>query len=180
MKVGTDHPNYVHGKYIEVNMPESLLQKYKQVSQDAEVLSLREDILIVDAFLLEALETITKKEGSDAWARLGKSVKRFKRAEADKDAFAMRESMGEIEGIVLHGQAAYAAKKDFQTWLEQRRKLTDSEVSRRKALGDMVTRAQVLVLIDRVVDLIKTHVPDHTTRVNLSAALLQMIGDSQD
>jgi len=172
-----DHHLYKNGKYGTAAMPVKLAEKYAITRQDTEIVELREEIALVDAMLMETLEQLSNKEGTDAWNRLHDAVLSFRKARASTDAYAMNEAMTEIENIVLHGKAAYAARKDLQSWLETRRKLTDSEIRRRKDLGDMITRAQTLIMIDKIVDLVKTYVPDHKSRTHLSAALLQLVGE---
>lgn len=176
--IGPDHHAYKHAKYATVAMPKRLAEKYAITSQDPEVMSLAEEIHIVDAMLMDSLERLETKEGADAWKRLYGAVSRFKKARADENAYDMNTAFEEIDSIVLQGSAAYAARRDLQSWLESRRKLTDSDLKRRVALGDMLSRAQTLVMIDNIVGLIQTHVKDHKARTHLSAALLNLVDPS--
>ena len=178
LPIGPDHHAYSGGKYRGVAMPVKLAEKYAITQQDTVIVGLEEEIKLTDAMLMDALERLSAKEGVGAWKRLRAAVQRFMTARSDKDTRGMNEAIQEIDTIVMRGGAAAYARQDLQSWLETRRKLNDSEVKRRQILGDMVTRAQTLVMIDQIVELINQHVPDHKSRTHLAAALLKLVDPS--
>lgn len=175
---GLDHPKYKHGKYATVGMPKSLAEKYEITRTDTKIVELGEEIHLADAMIMDALERIGKREGADAWKLLSGAVKDFWSAKDAGKPTDMMRAMQDIDEIVVKGSAAHSARKDLQSWLETRRKLTESEIRRRTALGDMINRAQALVLIDKMVGLVQDHVDDHRIKSRLSTALLELASAS--
>ena len=79
--------------------------------------------------------------------------------------------MAQVEHLIERAGQDHAAWAEIGELIAQRRKLAESEHKRMVALGQMITSAEALALMHRVVDVVTRHVPD---RQIISAIVVEM------
>ncbi len=129
---GVASPHFRHGRWSK-DLPAQLAERYTQARQDAELLSLQDEIALVDTRIGDLLATPGDGgDGEVAWAELARLI-------------------------------------------EQRRRLTESEVKHRAAAGQMVALEQVLALAGALAASVTAHVTDPAVRDAIHRDLEQLL-----
>jgi hypothetical protein len=74
--VGSASPTYRTGRYSKY-VPERLRERYEAAEDDAELLSLRGEIALTDARLLDLLARVNTGESGQLWAELRRAYREF-------------------------------------------------------------------------------------------------------
>lgn len=160
---GLAHPSTVHGRYSR-HLPTRLAGRYLEAQSDPDLVSVREEMALVDARIADVLTRVDTGEAGALWAALGKAVGEY-RAAADEDRDA---AFSEIEHLCRQGLDDWAAWAEVLNLIERRRKLAETETKRLAAIGQTITAERAMLLLSAVVDVIKRHVTDHATLAALS------------
>jgi hypothetical protein len=168
--VGPACKHYRSGRY-STYLPERLRARYEQAEDDAELLSLRSEVALVDARLADLLSRVETGESGQRWLSLRKAHRASKRSRLSGDVPAMTQTLAEIELVIERATDDHAAWGEIAALLEQRRKLTESEQKRLVTLQQMLSSEQAMAMIHRLIDIITRHVPD---RQVLSAIVVEI------
>jgi hypothetical protein len=157
--VGAASPSYRSGRY-SAYVPERLRQRYEAAEQDAELLSLRGEIALTDARLMDLLARVNTGESGQLWANLKKAHREFRVAKRGEDEARMQSTLARVEYLIESAVDDYHAWAEIGELIEQRRRLAESESKRMVALEQMMTAEQAMALVYRVVDIVSRHVTD--------------------
>lgn len=161
---GPASPRYKTGRYSKVLLSSaSLLDKYEQAQSDARLLSLRDEIQLVDARLGELLERIggeTDGESMRNWTRTASAY-------ADlKSAMQSQNTDGTLKALLLLDVLIERGARESETWaeihavIEQRRRLAESERKRLVDMQQMITAERAVSLFAQILDVIRENVSD--------------------
>jgi hypothetical protein len=168
--VGSACPHFRSGRY-SAYVPERLRARYAQAEDDAELLSLRSELALLDARLVDLLSRADSGESGQLWTDLKRAHRAFTMAKRSADVARMQTTLARVEQLID------SAVDDHQVWgeigelIEQRRRLAESEQKRLVTLQQMMTAEQAMAIIHRVVDIVSRHVTD---RQALSAIVVDM------
>jgi hypothetical protein len=168
--VGTASPTYRNGRY-SIYIPERLRERYEAAESDQELLSLKSELALTDARLMDLLARVNTGESGQLWADLRRAHREFTGARRGQDVPKMNVALARMEQLIE------SATDDHQAWaaigglIEQRRRLAESESKRLVALEQMLTAEQAMTLAHRVIDIVTRHVTD---RQVLSAIVVEM------
>jgi hypothetical protein len=152
-------------------LPSSMFAAYGAALHDPELMSLRQEIALVDARIIDVLKRVDTGEAGVLWSQAQDAMARFERAKAKQDVDAMHAALAEVQRLITGGTADYAAWHEVGALIEQRRKLVESEQRRLTLSAEVLSREQALALMGQVVDILRRHVPD---RQVLQAIALDM------
>src|SRR5918992_3274075 len=82
--VGPACKQYRVGRY-STYLPERLRERYEQAEGDAELLSLRSEVALTDACLIDLLARVDTGESGQRWAHLKKAYEEFTRHRLARD-----------------------------------------------------------------------------------------------
>jgi hypothetical protein len=168
--VGTACPNFRLGRYSKY-VPERLREQYEAAEDDAELLSLRSELALTDARLIDLLARVNTGERGQLWADLRRAHREFTGAKRGQDVARMQTALARMEELID------SAADDHQAWaaigelIEQRRKLAESEAKRMASLHQMMTKEEALLMAHQVIDIMTRHVTDKKV---LSAVIVDM------
>ena len=151
--------NYRTGRY-SAYVPERLRERYEAAEHDAELLSLRGEIALTDARLIDLLARVNTGESGQLWARLKKAHGEFKVYRLARDVPKMNMALAKIEAFLDSAVQDHAAWAEIGELIEQRRRLTESESKRMVALQQMLSAEEAMTLAHRVIDIVTRHVTD--------------------
>lgn len=158
---GIASPHFVHGRYSKV-LPTRLAERYAECFDDPELLSLRSEIALVDARLLELLDPIHGDEqGSDKimTALLDEELVAAHRRNDEQAVRAVEQRIMPYLKNVL-GRHQIIEWHNIIPLLEVRRKLCESEQKRLMSARLMVSADQAGALMQAVVSVIRQEVTD--------------------
>jgi hypothetical protein len=161
---GMEHPNFKNGRHSK-HLPTKLLAKYEESLADEELISLRDDVALVDAFISDALESINFDNCQAAWDGLELLYKQFWNGSNEDKLEAAREAFN----IVHDGVAEWRKVGRMFGYVEIKRKLSETESKREKDLQMMITASEANVLIARLIAAVQTHVTDRNVRAKIVA-----------
>jgi hypothetical protein len=168
--VGTACKHFRSGRY-SAYVPARLRARYEQAQADAELLSLRSEVALVDARLAELLSRVDSGESGQLWADLKKAHQEFTVAKRGQDVARMRTALARVEHLIDRAVDDHQAWAEIAELLEQRRRLAESEQKRLVSLQQMMHVEDALLLVRRLSDIITVHIAD---RKILSAILVDM------
>jgi hypothetical protein len=157
--VGSACTHYRTGRYSSY-VPERLRERYEAAEHDAELLSLRGEIALTDARLIDLLARVNTGESGQLWARLKKAHGEFKVYRLGRDVPKMNMALAKIEALLDSAVQDHAAWAEIGKLIEQRRRLTESEAKRMATLQQMLTAEEAMALAHRVIDIVTRHVTD--------------------
>jgi hypothetical protein len=160
--VGIASPNWRNGRH-SLYMPARLSQRYLQAVGDPELLAVRDDIALVDSRVSDLLERIEKGEAGKLWTEAQEEYKAFRQASARADPQDTREHLAKLDAILGRGVAEFAAWDELGRWLEQRRRLVETEMRRLQKLQQFLTAEQAQMLVVAVGEVVKRHVKNPDT-----------------
>ena len=170
---GTASPHFKHGRYSK-DLPTRLASCYEEARQDLSLFELREEILLVDAFIAEALEKMDSGDGRwlrklrETWAKLEKARHR-------KDAAAQEKAMARLGELISTSYDNRAARRQVVKLIEQRRRLCESEHKRRVEARHMVPIEEVMVMLAALTDALERHVGDRAVRAAIAADMKRLV-----
>ncbi len=173
---GIASPHFVHGRYSKV-LPARLSERYAECFDDPELLSLRSEIALVDARLMELLDPIHGDEqGSDKImaALLDEELDAAHLCNDEARVRAAEQRMMPYLESVLH-RHQIIEWHNIIPLLEARRKLCESEQKRLISARLMVSADQAGVLMQAVVSVIKQEVTDPQMLRRIAEGISQLM-----
>ncbi len=159
---GIASPHYKTGRYSKY-LPTQLVSRYRQAIKDPELLSVRDDVGLVDTRLADVLKKLNSAETGQRWKDTQKAFNELRRAMDTKDSVKLASAGVELDALIQGGADEAQAWQEIVMLLEQRRKLVESERKRLVEMQQMITAEQAMLFLNRVVDAVRTHVKDRPT-----------------
>ncbi len=170
---GIANPNFTTGKYSKY-LPGGLAQKYTAASNDADLISLREEIALVDTYLNERLERIYSGESEDLWKALAHKLTSYEKALSANLPIA-ETHLENLKDDIRRGYELFTVFEQLQPMLEQRRKLVESESKRLKDLGQNISVEKAMSIIALLASIVKRHVTDRDQLRAISTELAEAV-----
>ena len=121
---GPANANYIVGG-IQF-LPARMFAAYRDAALDPELMSLRQDLALLDARIIDVLNAwIPARQAAFGWrcARHGHDCRRSRAGDVD----GYQEAFADVARLVNNGVGDTAAWRDVGALIEQRRKLVESE-----------------------------------------------------
>lgn len=169
--VGIGSHTFKHGKYSRY-LPTRLIETYERSLRDPDMLSLKNDIAVVDSRLAELTAMLDRGESGAHWRKLRAAMKRLHEVQTFEEK---RDAYEALAKIIEQGGEVFQVWEDIFTAQDHRRRLAMAE---RKRLVDMqasVTAEQAIALVHSVVALIRKHVTDRAILSALSADVAALL-----
>lgn len=171
---GIASPHLKHGRYSQ-HLPAKLLDRYQQGLSDEELLDLRHEVALVDARIAELLGQIEKGDLGARWLELQAAFDNLRLATQKHDLGAGREAFEKIGGLINGGANDYLVWAQITAFLEQRRRLVDTERRQLGVMQQMITTAQAMVLITALADIVRKHVADSDVLSRIQTDLTRLL-----
>jgi len=176
--VGPANPAFKHGRYSQV-LPVGLQARYHEALADADLLSLRDEVAVLEARIGELLALAAPASGS--WQDAVSAFEAMRRANAAGDAAGMTAAVGRLDSALRQGATVAHAWDDLGGLIERKRRLARDEVRRLSLMGQMITAERAMVLVAALTDAVTRHVLDLDVRRRIAddfARLLSAAGRS--
>ena len=147
---GVASPTFKTGKYSKY-VPKGLGDKLAQVADDEHLTSLREEVRLLDARRFELLEMLSTGEAGLIWNELASASAAFR---ATKNV----EILNKLLMLIDQGAAEWQTWAHIESNIEQRSRLTEKENKRLVQMQQMMSAEQVLLLMHRIADIVKSNV----------------------
>lgn len=164
---------FKHGLYSK-DLKGLLGKNYQQARQNPDLISNYEQVALFDALISECLGRLTSMDPRPDWdlvVSVHAAFHVFEGAQRLKDVASMMSSqtvmksdlaaLVEARGALQH---YLETREQLAALIEQRRKLVDSEVKRRKDAQEMILKPQVYGLMSALLHIVVTEVTDRRQR----------------
>lgn len=172
--VGPASPHWKHGDYSRY-MPTNILPRFDAAMADLNYGSLKKQIALAEARILELLEHLSKGTAK-RWPTLQLAFARVAEAAEANDASKLAKSMSTLGAIIDAGCAAERTWGEIYDVMDLRRRLTDVEGKNLERLRLTMTFEQGLALIQTVVRILTTHVHDPEVLSQIGQGLRDVLG----
>lgn len=173
---GVASPHFKHGRYSKY-LPSQLLEKYKDASQDADLLALRDEISLIDVRIRELVEKIPQGGATHSWIDLRAAWGELLSAQRNNDETKMRLAFLKVGDIIRNGAEEAAVWQSIEQSLETRRRLTSAEAKRLTDMNQVITAEKAIALVYAVLDAVKTPILEYESKgMPADKTLLSVIG----
>lgn len=168
---GGKSPNGIHGTSARTGrysflLPQRLLERYNEALENPELLSLYDEIALVDSKLGETLRGVPT---GDVWKEA--EVVGLKLL-AEHDSPVVRE----LIELISTGRTEAKRWTQIMTLIDQRRRLVDTERRRVFDEHNALTLERVMVLVLALVDVVRRNVSDLETQHTIGRELRRILG----
>jgi hypothetical protein len=167
---GPASANYKDGRHSRF-LPSRMFAAYRAAGLDPELMSLRQDLALLDARIIDVLKRVDTGEAGSIWIALQAAWVRLAQAQERADVVTYKIAFDDVGRLVNKGFGDTAAWREIGELIDQRRKLVASEQRRLTLAHEVLSRDQAMALMGQVVDILRRHVPDRDV---LSAIALDM------
>lgn len=171
---GMANPAFKTGRYSK-HIPPRMRQRYTEALDDPDLISLRGDLALVEARLVDVLARVDTGESGDRWRLLKAAWDQFARARSGGDLDEMGATLAEVEKAITKGVQDYAAWTEVRSLLDQRTRLAEAERKRLEAAHQTVTVSQMMTFLGVLQDSISRHVADRKAVAAIGADIMRLI-----
>jgi hypothetical protein len=151
-----------HGRYSKY-LPGRYVNRYSEATQDKKLLSLRDDIALIEACLADLLLQLHTGENGQLWQETIEAKQRLDHALSRSDTEAVRDAMADLKDSLENGGEDQANWGKIVDLLERKRRLSDSEHRRQVQNGELVTVEEMLAFGDALAVAVQRQVDDQDT-----------------
>lgn len=151
------------GRRTRKHLPRRMMRAFAESIEDPNGLSLRNEVALVDARLVDVLGRVDTGESGEIWQGLKKDWEELEAARGAGENEKAAGILGRIGVAISRGQSDWAAWRDVRQLLQERKILVESERKRLVELNQMMTIEQALLLGGALLAAIKRHVTDTRT-----------------
>lgn len=170
--MGRDAGQFKHGRYSKC-LPDRLLAKYEAKMNDPDILSLMDEIALIDAKLETVLE---EYEGSSrAWGRLTTLFADLRSGIHASDTEKIERCLDEMGTVIFTGRADSEQWSETMGLIGKRRELVESERRRAYDEHNAVTVDRLMVLIAVIVEIIRRNVKDKDVQRTIGEEIRRLI-----
>lgn len=170
-----------HSKYL----PTGLLNIYTDSQADPELLSVREDIHLIDALLNFKLQQLLDSDGNrnvsslKAWETAKKQIVEIRKAYKSENYGALEAGLTVLDELANGAILYYETEREIKDDIERRRKLVETEQKITLQGERAISAESVMLLMAQVLDVIKTVVTDDRQRFAIATGLQSLISVGQ-
>lgn len=162
------------GRYSK-HLPTRLAGAYRDAEHDPNLLSLREEVKLLDSRLADVLASVSNQESGELWARLKAAKKQYTSARG-KDAEEKKSgALSDMFWLIEEGWQESQNWAEVRSLIQERRTLVDSERGRLKDMQQMISAERASILLGAVTDVIRRNVRDPRTLAAIAAELGRIV-----
>lgn len=165
---GIASPHFKHGRYTPHLLPQ-LREQYEKFKGDDELLSLTDEIALVDTLLSENLSALQTGESSEFWDAALSQVIDARKAYKSESFGGLEKALDELEALCDRRRLHFAAEKEIREKIDLRRKLTESRRKHMIEAQEVVTAEQAMVLVSGLLESVRRNVTDRATLTAINA-----------
>jgi len=174
---GIAHPNFKSGKY-SIYLPDKLVAKYEDARADIDLLSLRDELALLDARIGDILEKIRDKQTVDLWGSLSIELDSLEDSYMANDQVQIGNEIAGIRDLIKKGVEAEKGWAEIYTVVEGRRRVAETERKRLVEMNQMISSERAMVLLASILDVIKRNVKDGQTLSRIANEIRQLASRS--
>lgn len=157
--IGALNPAFKDGSRSRY-LPKRLVSTYEAAEEDRELMTLRQDVALLETRMRDLLQKLEKTDGVGVFPKLRACLDRMHSTSNPDVRVAAFE---EMERLINLGMAEEMAWLEIREILEQRRRIIESERKRLVEMHQMISIEQMLTMIGAISASVRKHVSDNST-----------------
>jgi hypothetical protein len=174
--MGLAAPRLKTGRYSKF-LPTRLAADYERAAHDPELLALSHELAVVDVRIKDLLSRVDTGEAGELWHHAGAAWHTFKHAQAEDRPLMQARAAVELDRLLEQAVGDYAAWHDIIQFIEQRRKLVESEAKRLVAMQQIMTKEEAMLWLGTLVAILKLHIADRETLQKISLDITALVSN---
>ena len=155
--MGSKSGLYKTGRYSKV-LPQNLRETYEAAADDNELLSLRDELALMKARLVELAGRLRTGEGKTLWEDLLDTYAGITEAIRTQNSAALEDGMLHLGEIIKNGNDNEQTWVQIQETLDGTTRVAQAESKRMVDLRQMISAQQAIALVMAVVGSVQRHV----------------------
>lgn len=170
---GTANPNFKHGRHSRY-LPSNLADLYETALANPELLEMSDHIALLEGHIQQTLQASSGGDPVPKWEGVAAMFAELETAVLSGDHARVCLHLEDMHKLLDAGIKWDSTWVQVTDTMEQLRKMTDTEVKRRKELHQMVPVERVMILVAAVGQAVKRNVtnPDEVDAVHRELAML--------
>lgn len=152
-------PSFTHGRYSKY-IPARLQGRYEEALADPDLISLRDEIALVDTRISELVSGMDTADSRELWEAVGVAYMSLIAARKAKKWDRVDVGLKTLGNLVQRGANIWQTWQEIEGVVDQRRKLVEGERRRLVDLQQYVTAERVLLLFTVVANVITRRIDD--------------------
>jgi hypothetical protein len=187
-KRGAASATFKTGKYSKA-LPTNMAEDFQRIANDPDLLSLREEVALVDLRLVSLVEGLNSKNLPATWERLkdmatkirlGLDVKPLTSKDTEQKLERLIMQLNGLLMVIDQGAAESDAWKDLFDAVKMRTQVVEAERRRVVDAHRVLTIEEVRSMMIYLADLVRTHVSNDNERRAIYAGIDVLIGRAND
>lgn len=172
---GPASPHWKHGRRSRYPLPERLIDRYERGVTDPELLDLSHEIALVDTRSAELVGKLGTGESGAAWAEARAALELLQSGVSTSDNGTIQDGITALEAAIMAGERDFGLWANLMAFIEQRRKLVESEQKRRVAIEQNINVQDMVVITQQIVNIITRNVTDRPALERISAEIKMLL-----
>ena len=156
---GIGSPHWKHGRYSK-DLPSNLAADYVRALKDPDLVSLREELALVDAFIAQDIRKLSTLEEAGDWSKALGLLVEMENASANGDLELVSLRLRDLTGLINKGEESIKVRNRILDRIEQRRKIADSERRRMVDLRLLMSVERQMLLLAAVSTILGEEITD--------------------
>lgn len=136
------------GKGKSEYLPDTLGERMDEFLKDPSIVSVREDLALANVRLTQLMQEVEVGANAERWKKIEEVVPDLVEAFEKQKQKDMRRLLSKLETLVQKGAESEERWEDISNWIDQRRKLSQTETKRLKQGTDTLTFEEVRQVLD--------------------------------
>jgi hypothetical protein len=154
------------------DLPARLAARFAEMESDETLLSLRDDIRLIDALIKDKFDKLGTGESQKSWEMMRASVDALEYGIDKEDYAGCRKALREMRDVIDLRVAHYATEVEIRNQLDQRRRMVETEQKIAVAGERAISAEKAMLLVGAIAGILKARVTD----ANILAAITSDIG----
>lgn len=159
---GLASPHFKTGRWSK-DLPPRLAARFAESESDPELMSLRQDIRLIDTLIASKLDKLDTGESAESWALMRSAVETLEFGIDKEDYAGCRKALREMRDVIDVRVAHYATEAEIRSQLDQRRKMVETEHKLTLAGEQAITVEKAMLLVGAIAGILKTRIHDTST-----------------
>jgi hypothetical protein len=156
------------------------LERVEDGLNDTNLISLGEDVALMDALISEECENLGEDKPAELWKK-ARTLFAIYDGGKDSEAEGLRDALTAyyaLKETLESGNGVYERIGRIMAYTEQKRKLSESELKRLVAAKQFVTVQELTIFVARLQTLISETVKEPSERAKLATGIIGMFRES--
>lgn len=176
---GIASANWKHGRTSKY-LPARMQDTYNASMHDKELLSLRNEISILDGRIIDLIQRVDLGESGHLWLKSKDVLVQLRKALVTQDTKKVSETIIELDELIRRGYSDYGAWEEVLSAMELRRRLVETERRRLVEMQQMITAEQAQAYLRALTLAVRENVSDANVLNRIQTAFIRISNKPSD